>query len=155
MEIGGRVTPHQRSTKSRKVAKRSMYAWCVLLSDVQRQRATIALEATPLLAAEAKKRQQQHGGTAPGKGKNTSVKNDKSDSIDARKQVAKQFDVSQGYVHAVKKIREADEHIYQQVKSGLHVAVPCGHAYDGVLDRGKRVVSPPGIAPGCGGLTMC
>lgn len=27
--------------------------------------------------------------------------------------------MSEGYVHAVKKIREADEKVYQQVKSGL------------------------------------
>jgi hypothetical protein len=58
-----------------------------------KQRATIALEATPLLAAEAKKNQRLGGDSS------TFVKNDKprvSQSIDARKGVAKQFDVSQG-----------------------------------------------------------
>jgi hypothetical protein len=50
-----------------------------------------------LLAAEAKKNQRLGGDSS------TFVKNDKpriSQSIDARKGVAKQFDVSQGYVRA-------------------------------------------------------
>jgi hypothetical protein len=54
------------------------------------------LEATPLLAAEAKKRQQEHGGTAPGKAKNTSLTNETSVSGRVKDIVAKQFDVNQG-----------------------------------------------------------
>jgi hypothetical protein len=60
----------------------------------------VAVEAKPLLAAEAKERQREHGGTAPGR-KNTGVKNDTSEGK-VRNQVAKQFDVSQGYVHAAR-----------------------------------------------------
>lgn len=71
------------------------------------QRAAVAVEAKGLLAAEAKKRQQSHGETAPGKPKITSIKNDISyppkpstPAPSVEKTVAKQFDVSQGYVHA-------------------------------------------------------
>lgn len=99
----------------------SPIAWVIALNLKRRhlspgQRATIALEATPLLAAEAKKHQRLGGDSS------TFLKNEKprvSKPIAVEKTVAKQFDVSQGYVHAVKKIREADEKVYEQVKSGL------------------------------------
>jgi len=44
------------------------------------QRATIAVEIKPELEREAKKRQQEHGGTAPGQGKNTSRRTMGSDN---------------------------------------------------------------------------
>jgi len=63
------------------------------------QRAAVAVEAKPLLAAEAKKNQTDAGAANLAKYKGaSSVKNDKTKSIDARKEVAKQFDISQGYV---------------------------------------------------------
>jgi hypothetical protein len=66
----------------------------------------VAVEAKPLLAEEAK-RNQQAAGKQFGKGI-ASVKNDKSyeKPVNVRKEVAAQFDVSQGYVYAAQKIRE-------------------------------------------------
>lgn len=67
--------------------------------------AAVAVEAKPLLAAEAKRNQIAAGfvtGKANAKKSNASVKNDKSipRPINTRTEVAKQFDVSQGYVYA-------------------------------------------------------
>jgi hypothetical protein len=63
------------------------------------QRAAVAVEAKALLAVEAKKHLATGGpGIRGGKPVIASVKNDKGDTkpIDSRREVAKQFDVSQG-----------------------------------------------------------
>lgn len=74
------------------------------------QLAVVAYDALPLYEAEAKKRQQAHGGTAPGKSKNnTSGKNSPSDDAEgskARTQAAKSVGVNERYVSSVRKIFE-------------------------------------------------
>jgi len=60
-----------------------------------------------------------------GRGKEIgSLKNEKScEPLPVEKTVAKQFDVSQGYVYAAQKIKDADEKVFQRVKSaGLPLA---------------------------------
>jgi hypothetical protein len=52
-------------------------------------RVELAERAAPIIAKRAKENQRAHGGTAPGKGKNTSDQLVKSDSIDTRHEVAK------------------------------------------------------------------
>lgn len=73
--------------------------------------AAIAVEAKPLLAAEAKKNQKEAGAANLARyngNPSSSVKTDKSSKpIDARREVASQFDVSQGYVYAAQKISAA------------------------------------------------
>lgn len=56
----------------------------------QSQKATSATEALPWFEKEAKERQRQHAGTAPGKGRNTGGKNATSDSGKARDKAAKE-----------------------------------------------------------------
>jgi hypothetical protein len=81
------------------------------------QRAAVAVEAKPLLAAEAKR--NQLSGLRRGSEPPRFVKSDKTvTSIDARRVVAKQFDVSQGYVHAAQKIKDTDGKVFQRVKAG-------------------------------------
>ena len=79
----------------------------------------MAVEAKPLLAEEAM-RNLSLAGTAPGRPKNASLKNERGDFKPLRsveKTVAAQFDVSQGYVYAAQKIRDKDEKVFQEVKA--------------------------------------
>jgi ParB family chromosome partitioning protein len=81
------------------------------------QRAVIAVEAEPLFIAEAKQRQKDHGGTAPGRRKNTSVKIDRSEGS-ARDQAAMSLRVSSGYVAEIKKIAAKDPSLLPEIKAG-------------------------------------
>jgi hypothetical protein len=81
----------------------------------------VAVDAEPLLEGEARERQKQHSGTAPGI---TSIKNDLSVPVpQVQKQVARQFDVSEGYVHAAQKIKDACPQTFEDVKAGV-VSIP-------------------------------
>ena len=65
------------------------------------QRAAVAVEAKPLLAAEAKRNQTAAGAANLERYKNpSSLKNEKTKPVAVEKTVAQQFDVSQGYVYA-------------------------------------------------------
>jgi hypothetical protein len=112
-------------------AKGSTTAW-VISQNLRRrqltpgQKAAAAVEAKPLLEAEAKAKQEAAGkvtGLANAKA-NAVIKNDKSislpkeDSLKVQKTVSKQFDVSEGYVYEAQKIKDMDEQIFQSVKSG-------------------------------------
>jgi ParB family chromosome partitioning protein len=99
----------------------SAVAWVVSVNLKRRhlssgQRAAVAVEAKPLLEDEAKQRQ------LAGLKQNRSIKNDSTDSPHRQpqvsKQVAKQCSVSEGYVYAAQKVREADEKLFQRVKAG-------------------------------------
>jgi hypothetical protein len=97
-------------------------------------------DAKPMLEAEAKKNQQAAGKTTGlANGPNASVKNDKSipKPIDSRKEVAKQFNVSQGYVHAAEKIKETDETVFQEVKAGT-TSIPEAKRKLDIKDRPLR-----------------
>jgi hypothetical protein len=68
------------------------------------QAAACAVEALPLLEKEAKERQREHGGTAPGK---TATVRPKMDEVSGRSdaQAAKVFNVSRGYVADAKALK--------------------------------------------------
>jgi hypothetical protein len=82
------------------------------------ERAAIGAEIEPLFAEEAKKRQAEHGGTAPGKSKNTSGNNATSDTGKFRDQAALAVRVSGKLVSDAKAIKKDSPKIFNEVKSG-------------------------------------
>ena len=83
------------------------------------QRAAVALEIEPMLAAEAKVRQEQHGGTAPGK-KHLGKELPKcSDDGKAAEQAAKLTGTNRQYVADAKKLRDEAPEQFALVKAGL------------------------------------
>ena len=104
------------------------------------QRAAVAVEAKVLLAAEAKRRQQE-AGKEHGRGQIGSIKNDISYSNPSvQKEVAKQFDVSEGYVHAAQKIKDADDKVFQRVKAGT-ISIPEAQKELGFKQSTKAMVA--------------
>jgi N6-adenosine-specific RNA methylase IME4 len=70
-------------------------------------RGLLGLELESLRASEAKQRQREHGGTAPGKPKTLSSNlTEVSSHLDARKEAAKTVGLSEGTLHMVKVINE-------------------------------------------------
>ena len=86
------------------------------------QLAALAVEFIPYLAAEAKKRQQEHGGTAPGRPKNTRGNRATSDSAGekgkARDKAARMTGVSSRYVSDAKKLQQEAPDLFKELKSG-------------------------------------
>jgi site-specific DNA-methyltransferase (adenine-specific) len=78
------------------------------------QKIALALEIEPHFAEEAKRRQQQHGGTAPGRA--SLVEN--VPQVKSRDQAAAAVGVSGKLVSAAKAIREADPVRFEKVKAG-------------------------------------
>lgn len=111
-------------------------AWVISQNLMRRQmtagqRAAVAVEAKPLLEAEARKNQLAHLKQG---GNSRSVKIDETGNqptitaapvvaIDVRKTVARQFDVSAGYVHEAQKIKETNEAVFAELKAGT-VSLP-------------------------------
>lgn len=84
------------------------------------QRAMVARDMLPMLKAEAKERQREHGFTAPGKRKNTCSRN--GTSVQAGRSVAhagRLVGVSQGYVSEARAVAEADPKLAEKVRSGV------------------------------------
>ena len=84
------------------------------------QKAVIAVEALPLLAEEAKLNQSQ-AGKSFGNGKKVAF--DKTDNsyrppLHARKELARQFGVSEGYINHAQHIKEQDPSRLEKIKSG-------------------------------------
>jgi len=79
------------------------------------QKAAVATASLPLFEEQAKARQKDHGGTAPGKKNNTSGNNSGSD---ARDQAAKAVGVNPRYVSDAKKIKEEAPEEFEKVKTG-------------------------------------
>jgi len=67
---------------------------------------TLGLELASLKASEAKQRQREHGGTAPGKSRALSSNLTEVLPLDTRKEAAKIAGVSEGTLHMVKVINE-------------------------------------------------
>jgi ParB-like chromosome segregation protein Spo0J len=95
----------------------------VLAKNLQRRQLTsgqcsvLALDILPTLAAEAKKRQQAHGGTSPGKGKNTSGKNSASEpSGEAREQAAKLVGSNARYIQDAAKLQKDFPDLLEKVR---------------------------------------
>ena len=78
------------------------------------QKIALALEIEPHFAAEAKRKQREHGGTAPGR--KSLVEN--VPQVKSRDQAATAVGVSGKLVSAAKAIREADPARFEKVKQG-------------------------------------
>lgn len=72
-------------------------------------RSELALQLEPLYAAEAKRRQQEHGSTAPGKPKSVSQKSDEVFTARTDEQLAKLAGVSRDTIRKVKVIKTEAE----------------------------------------------
>ncbi len=81
------------------------------------QRACVAVEIEKCFAKEAKGRQREHGGTAPGKPKNTSVKINGSEG-DAREKAAKVTNTTPSYVTDAKRVKKESPKLYKKVQAG-------------------------------------
>ena len=84
------------------------------------QRAEIAKKIEVRLAAQAKKRQQEHGGTAPGKAKTLFSSQEKSvEPIHAEKQAAQAMGISEDTLYKSKQIDESgDKELIEEIKTG-------------------------------------
>jgi site-specific DNA-methyltransferase (adenine-specific) len=83
------------------------------------QKVALALEIEPHFAEEAKKRQKEHGGTAPGKKSlKENVPEVKSKQLQSRDLAAAAVGVSGKLVSAAKAIKEADPVRFEKVKAG-------------------------------------
>jgi len=119
----------------------SATSWVISLNLQRRhlnagQRAAVAVEAKPLLEGEAKQNQRLGGDPS------TFVNFDKprAEPIHVRSEVAKQFDVSSGYVHAVQKIKETCPETFEQVKAGS-ISIPEAQRQLGMKQTVKNVLS--------------
>lgn len=85
------------------------------------QKAMLALELEKLYAEEAKRRQREHGGTAPGKAKNTSGSpaTSEGDATRAREQAARAVGVSGRLVQEAKRVvAKGSPEVVEAVRSG-------------------------------------
>ena len=106
----------------------SRVEWVISQNVIRRhltptQLAVVAYDALPLFEAEARERQQAHGGTAPGKSKSTSGNNSLSDDaggLKARTQAAKSVGVNEHYVSDVRRIYENNPNLLPLMRSGRH-----------------------------------
>ena len=94
------------------------------LTDAQRIELAAKLE--PLLREQGKVAQRRHGGTAPGRSKDTSDEFDKSDPIDTAGAVAEAAGVGRSRAReGLEVFRDADEEMTAEVRSGrksIHAA---------------------------------
>lgn len=100
-------------------------AFAVSLNDRRRHMgksalAAVAAELEPFFAADAKRRQKQHGGTAPGKPKTLpeKVPEVKKGDGDARKAAAVSVGVNDRYVSDAKKVRAEAPEVFKKLKAG-------------------------------------
>lgn len=97
-------------------------AFAVSLNDRRRHMgksalAAVAAELEPHFAADAKRRQKQHGGTAPGKPK-TLVEKVPQVSTKAREEAAKSVGVNDRYVSDAKKVKTEAPEVFERLKAG-------------------------------------
>lgn len=100
-------------------------AFAVSLNDRRRHMgksalAAVAAELEPHFAADAKRRQKQHGGTAPGKPKTLpeKVPEVKKGDGDARKAAAISVGVNDRYVSDAKKVKAEAPEVFERLKAG-------------------------------------
>ena len=100
-------------------------AFAVSLNDRRRHMnkgslAAVAAELEPFFAADAKRRQKEHGGTAPGKTKTLPEKTPevKKGDGDARKAAAVSVGVNDRYVSDAKKVKAEAPEVFERLKAG-------------------------------------
>jgi hypothetical protein len=100
-------------------------AFAVSLNDRRRHMnkgslAAVAAELEPFFAADAKRRQKEHGGTAPGKAKTHEEKIPQVSErqSQAREEAAKSVGVNDRYVSDAKKVKAEAPEVFQRLKAG-------------------------------------
>jgi hypothetical protein len=100
-------------------------AFAVAMNDRRRHMnkgalAAVAAELEPFFAADAKRRQKHHGGTAPGKPKTLpeKVPEVKKGDGDARKAAAVSVGVNDRYVSDAKKVKQEAPEVFERLKAG-------------------------------------
>lgn len=83
------------------------------------QRAAIAVQMLPLLEAEAKERQREHGGTAPGRIRTVPEKFQEVLGGEAAEQAAKLFGTNARYVYDAKKLSQTAPDVLEEVRAGV------------------------------------
>lgn len=83
------------------------------------QLATVGLEALPYLKEEAKKRQQEHGSTAPGKSLPQNIAEVlEKEKGEATQKAAELAGTNKEYIRQVEKIQTEDPKAYEEIKQG-------------------------------------
>jgi ParB-like chromosome segregation protein Spo0J len=131
----------------------SPVTWVISLNLKRRhltpgQLAAVAVEAKVLLAADAKERQSAAGAanlnrfnrksSSPRSGLTSTLRT--KDVPQIEKAVAKQFEVSHSYVHAAQKIKDADEKVFQRLKTGT-ITIPEAEKELGFKQSTKAMVA--------------
>jgi protein gp37 len=98
------------------------------------QKSEIARRLKPFYAAQAKERQQEHGGTAPGRPKNTSGKNSGSDSRDA---AGAAVGVNGRYVDMAEQVASASPELAEDVLQGRVKIQEAFKQVKPILDQAK------------------
>lgn len=100
-------------------------AFAVSMNDKRRhmnkgQLGAIAVELLPFFEKDAKRRQKQHGGTAPGKPKTVPEKipEVKKGEGDSRQAAAKSVGVNDRYVSDAKKVKQEAPEVFEKLKAG-------------------------------------
>lgn len=107
------------------------------------QKATVAVDILPMLEAEARERQREHGNTAPGKGKTLSqifdeviIEPRSRDEGRAAEQAAQIVGTNRQYVHDAKRLKEESPALFEKVRSGdvaLNVAAEVARKTPGAV----------------------
>jgi protein gp37 len=110
------------------------------------QLAFVALELEPIYAAEAKERQRAHGGTAPGKPKETLPADRPKVISDARDEAAHAIGGAGRNVSKAKKIEEVAPDLKVEVVSGK-TSLDAAYKQAQAIDRNQKEKEPPPSPP--------
>lgn len=102
------------------------------------QKAAAAVLAEPLYAKEARKRQREHGGTAPGR--KSLTENLPEVKGESRDQAAQAFGVSGRYVSHAKKLHEEQPELFKEVHKGKKTLQQAKRESGQSYGRGKKKV---------------
>jgi hypothetical protein len=113
------------------------------------QLATVAVGLEQMLAQQAKERQRDHGGTAPGrKAQNTPGKNAGSVGGEAREQAAHLLGVSARYVSDAKRLKKKAPQVFDQVFSGeIELSQAMSQVFPTPAKKPKPTKVPGSIRP--------
>ena len=135
--------------------KGSLLAFVISLNKERRhlsisQLAMVADDARLMFTTEAKERQREHAGTAPGKPKNTGGNKSTSDKAKARDAAGAAFGVSGKSVDRAHEIKEADPELADKVRSGEVNISKAARQVKRKANKAKAAATPPvtSVEPG-------